>query len=98
MQTPHGCFLIYPCLAVDGNSSSPSYFLSLDDTLLPFALLKLVAVAYTGEGEFKNLEDPFISPIQASDELLAKMPPVRIVAGSEDPLYDDNWRFIAKMR
>jgi len=65
--------------------------------MLPTSLLKLVAKAYVSE-EFKNTEDPFISPILASDELLQRMPPIRIVAGTDDPLFDDNWRFIYKLR
>jgi len=88
---------MYPCLSVDALSSSPSYLTSVDDHMLPSSLLKLVAKAYVPEG-FKNMEDPFISPMVASDELLEKLPPIRIVAGTDDPLYDDNWRLISKLR
>ena len=62
LKVPSGCLLMYPSLYVDANSYSPSYFLSLDNPLLPLSLLKLVAKAYVPEG-FKNTEDPFISPI-----------------------------------
>jgi hormone-sensitive lipase len=97
IKAPDGCLLIYPCLSVDAKSSSPSYLGSIGDHMLPTGLLRLVAFAYVPDG-FKNMEDPFISPMVASDELLAKMPPVRIIAGSKDPLYDDNWRLIQKMK
>jgi len=97
LQAPHGLLLVYPCLAVDAKSYTPSYFLSIEDTMLPYSLLKLAAHAYTGEG-FKNSEDPFITPIAASDELLEKMPPVTILCPAEDPLGDDNWRFMARLR
>ena len=97
IKAPDGCLLIYPCLSVDAKSSSPSYLGSIGDHMLPTSLLKLVAYAYVPDG-FKNMEDPFISPMVASDELLSKMPPVRIIAGSKDPLYDDNWRLIHKMK
>jgi len=26
------------------------------------------------------------------------MPPIRIVVGTEDPLYDDNWKFVYKLK
>jgi len=97
VKVPDGCLLIYPCLSVSGESASPSYLQAIGDHMLPASLLKLVASAYVAEG-FKNMEDPFISPMVASDELLQRMPPVRIIAGSKDPLYDDNWRLIHKMR
>jgi len=96
LNPPHGCLLIYPCLSVDAYSHSPSYFGSIDDPLLPYSILKLVAKAYVKEG-FKNMEDPFISPMIASDELMQHMPPVRIVTGSNDPLHDDSWRLLAKL-
>lgn len=96
LKVPKGCLLVYPSLYVNASSYSPSYFLSLDNPLLPYTLLKLIAKAYVPEG-FKNLEDPCISPVMASDELLEKLPPIRIVVGSKDPLYDDNWRFVHKL-
>jgi len=71
LPTPHGCLLMYPCLAVDGLSSSPSYLSSIEDPMLPTSLLKMVAKAYVGE-EFDCKKDPFISPIAASDDLLQK--------------------------
>ena len=86
LKPPQGCLLIYPALYVDANSFSPSYYESLDDPMLPYPILKLVVKAYVDEG-FKNLEDPFISPVLASDELVEK-----------DPLHDDTWRFLAKLK
>jgi len=60
-------------------------------------LLKLCVKAYVGN-EFKNLEDPFISPLAGSNELLEKLPSIRIVVGSKDPFHDDSWRLLAKLR
>ena len=94
---PKGCLLIYPALQVDENSCSPSGFASLDDPVLPTAILKECARAYLGN-EFKNLDDPCISPLNACDEFLKGLPPIRMVVGSKDPLHDDSWRFLAKMR
>jgi len=45
LQPPHGCLLMYPALIVDTKVSSPSYFASLDDSLLPTALLKFAVKA-----------------------------------------------------
>uniref|UniRef100_A0A5S6QQI0 Hormone-sensitive lipase n=1 Tax=Trichuris muris TaxID=70415 RepID=A0A5S6QQI0_TRIMR len=43
-------------------------------------------------------EDPFISPLLASDELLAEMPPVSILACHMDPLLDDSVSFAKRLR
>ena len=89
--------MIYPCLQLDTLYSSPNSFQALDDPMLHISLLKLCIKAYV-EPEFDCFNDPFISPVAASDEILAKMPLVRILTGSEDPLQDDNWRIVAKLR
>jgi hormone-sensitive lipase len=99
LQPPYGCLLLYPALLIDSGAISPSSFASLDETVLPTSLLRLCAKAYIGEGEeFRPSEDPFISPLVASDELLEKLPPVRLVVGSKDPLHDDSWRFLARLK
>jgi len=97
LKTPDGLVLMYPSLSMDANNFSPSYFLSIDDRLLPYSLMNLVIKAYTGEGT-DGAKDPFVSPLAASDELLEKMPPVRIVSGSNDPLHDENWRLLHRLR
>ncbi|CDW59784.1 HSL N and Abhydrolase 3 domain containing protein [Trichuris trichiura] len=43
-------------------------------------------------------EDPFISPLLASDELLAEMPPTSILACHLDPLLDDSVTFAKRLR
>jgi len=98
LQPPHGCLLLYPAVLIDSHATSPSSFASLDETILPTSLLRLCVKAYVGEEGFKPLEDPFISPLVASDELLEKLPPVRLVVGSKDPLHDDSWRFLARLK
>jgi len=97
MPPPHGVVLVYPALSIDDSGSSPSQFLSLNDSMLPVSIIKLICKAYVEEG-FRKSEDPLLSPVLASEELLAKMPPLRIIAGSEDPLGDDNWRFLSKLK
>ena len=97
LEPPHACLLFYPALLVDDNTSSPSTFASLDDTMVSPTLLKLCVKAYVGK-EFKNLEDPFISPLAGSNELLEKLPAIRIVVGTKDPFHDDSWRLLAKLK
>jgi len=97
LPLPKGCLLIYPALILDENNCSPSAFTSLDDPVLPTAILKLCARAYLND-EFKSLEDPCISPLIACKEFLERLPPIRMIVGSKDPLHDDSWRFLAKMR
>lgn len=75
---------------------TPSYFLAIDDPMLPYNCLKLCVNAYVPE-DYKPKEDPFLSPVFASDELLEKLPPFRIASGDQDPLHDDSWRFLHKL-
>jgi len=98
LQPPQGCLLFYPALLIDSDNITPSSFASLDETVLPTSLMKLCVKAYLGENEFQNLADPFISPLVASDELLSKLPPIRMVVGSKDPLHDYSWRFLLKLK
>ena len=97
LQPPQGCLLVYPCLKVDLMHSTPSLFSAIDNPMLHMSLLKLCIEAYITE-EMDGKKDPYISPEVASDELLKKMPPLRIVTGSEDPFQDDNWRMVFKLR
>jgi hormone-sensitive lipase len=97
VRVPDGCMLSYPALNLFPKIFSPSYFLALEDMVLPSNMLKLVIKAYVSE-EFDPKIDPFLSPLRASDELLAKLPPIRIVTGTKDPLHDDNWRFLQRMQ
>jgi len=97
LKPPHGIVLLYPALSLDENAFTPSYALSMNDSVLPVSMIKLLTKAYIGK-EFKGSEDPFLSPLVASDELLEKLPPIRIIAGGQDPLVDDTWRFLAKLK
>ena len=36
----------------------------------------------------------FLSPLHASDDILKKLPPVRILVGNEDGFYDDCWKYM----
>jgi len=97
LQPPQGCLLVYPCLKLDLLYHTPSCFSALDNPMLHLSLLKLCIQAYVTEGMDYH-KDPYISPIEASDELLKRMPIVRIITGSEDPFQDDNWRMVYRLR
>jgi len=42
-------------------------------------------------------ENPYLSPLLASDELLKGLKNVHIVVGSGDPLYDASWKFFERI-
>lgn len=44
------------------------------------------------------VNDPFLSPCYASDELLEYFPPCRIMVGNQDPLMDDGLKFLYRLR
>jgi len=93
---PSGCFLIYPYLTISSSLTSPSLIRSLDDPFIPYELRKMHHKLYIPDN-FKPLEDPFLSPLIASDEFLEKMPPIRIMFGTNDPVHDDIWRFVYRL-
>jgi len=96
VRLPDGIMLSYPALNLFPTCVVPSYFQAIDDVILPSNVLKLCLKAYIPE-EFKPESDPFLSPVVASDELLSKLPPVRIISGTNDPLHDDIWKFSERL-
>jgi len=96
VRLPDGIMLSYPALNLFPTCVVPSYFQAIDDVILPSNVLKLCLKAYIPE-EFKPESDPFLSPVFASDELLSKLPPVRIISGTNDPLHDDIWKFSERL-
>lgn len=57
--------------------------------------MKLILKAYVPKDAHPS--DIYLSPIFASDELLSKFPPTRMILGEHDPLYDDCVRFCARL-
>lgn len=97
VRIPNGLMLAYPALRVDLNAFTPSYLIALHDHILPHSVLKLIPGAYIPEGG-RPKEDPLLSPIYASDELLEKLPPIRMMVGEKDPLHDDCWRLVDRLK
>jgi len=96
IRPPDGLVLAYPALHLSTKKFSPSLLLALDDQMIPYSLLKLCMQSYIAKG-FNCDIDPFLSPLMASDELLSKLPPVRMFVGTKDPLHDDCWRFTQRL-
>mmetsp|Transcript_28093 Transcript_28093/g.27791 ORF Transcript_28093/g.27791 Transcript_28093/m.27791 type:complete len:420 (+) Transcript_28093:393-1652(+) len=97
IKVPDGLILSYPSLRLDKNFFTPSLLLSLDDFLIPHTLMKLIVENYLKDPSLDPVNDIFISPIAASDEMIKAMPPVRILVGDNDPLQDDCMRFAEKL-
>lgn len=97
LKPPKGCLIVYPALFLSDSHYTPSLLYTLDDMILPYNIMRIILKAYCPE-ECRPLEDPLISPLIASDELLERLPPIRIVTGTEDPLHDDCWRLLARLR
>jgi hormone-sensitive lipase len=67
----------------------------LYDQILPYHLLKFCLEAY--RKDYNNEEDPFLSPLIMDKRVMSQLPPVRIIAGSSDPLRDDSLLFLKKL-
>jgi len=76
--------------------TTPSLIRSLEDPVLSFGIRSVSRKLYLPD-DVRPDEDPFLSPIVVNDEILEKLPPVRLVIGTADPLYDDNLRFINRL-
>lgn len=59
-------------------------------------VLKLCLESYIPKEYDANI-DPLISPSLASDEILSRFPPTRIVLGTNDPLHDESFRLANKL-
>jgi len=98
ISIPRADFLVlaYPVLDLS-QSSSPSRAMSLIDTMLPFATLRMCSSAYLGPALDSASRDPLISPLCASDEVLSAFPPTAIFAGEFDPVLDDSAAFARRL-
>lgn len=71
----------------------PSYIYGINDFMLNLIMLKIYQGAYLTE-EIDGENNPLLSPIQVSDNVLERFPKVRILVGSRDPLRDQSFRFV----
>jgi hormone-sensitive lipase len=98
ISIPRADFLIlaYPVLDLS-QASSPSRALSIIDTMLPFATLRMCLAAYLGAQLDAAASDALISPLAAPDNVLAAFPPTSIFAGEFDPVLDDSAAFARRL-
>ena len=96
LPAPDACFLIYPTVRMSAGLTTPSLIRSIEDPVISYEVRTMNRKLYASE-ETRPNEDPFLSSIIASDELLEKLPPVRLMVGTADPLHDDDLRFIQKL-
>lgn len=97
IKPPDGLLLIYPCLSTDSTRPTPSHLFSLEDLVLSHGIMRLSRESYV-PADSHPATDPLLSPLYASDALLAQLPPIRILIGSNDPLVDDSWRFYERLQ
>ncbi|CAD8043445.1 unnamed protein product [Paramecium primaurelia] len=96
VRIPDGILLAYPALSLDIKQFTPSFLVSLDDSLLHHTVLKLCLQSYI-EKEFNPNLDPMLSPSKASDDILKRFPKTRIQVGTYDPLHDESFRFLQRL-
>ena len=95
-RIPDGLLLSYPALTSVSNYFTPSYLYSMDDGILPVTFIDIIQKLYS-EKKYRDL-DPLVSPNLASSEILSQLPPVRIFVGDKDPLHDECWRLMDRLR
>jgi monoterpene epsilon-lactone hydrolase len=90
LPTPAAGILFSPWtdLAVEGPSAQ-----SAEDPVVDRAGLRMMADAYLNGGDAR---DPLASPLYASDDELAALPPLLIQVGTRESLLDDSRRFVAR--
>ncbi|CAI2383957.1 unnamed protein product [Moneuplotes crassus] len=85
----------YPVLNMSLLNFSPSLILSLDDYILPTGFLMVFIDAYVKDADAEN--DHFLSPGICPQNVLEKFPPTRIMTAGNDPLRDEQYRFVLKL-
>jgi len=100
VRKPDGLILHYPCLDLT-STIYPSRLLFLNDPIVPCAAAKICRESYIGvkfdENE-EELKDPFISPLYASDAMLATLPVETVVTAAQfDPLSDEAIMFADRL-
>jgi epsilon-lactone hydrolase len=92
LPAPAGGILFSPWtdLAVEGPSADAA-----DDPVVNGAGLRVMADAYL---DGANAREPLASPLYASDDELAALPPLLIQVGTRESLLDDSRRFVARAK
>jgi len=98
LPVPDALTMAFPALNLN-EAPGPSRALHLNDPLVPVGLLTTVADAYFPEC-LRGVphDNPYVSPICASDDILRCFPPTYVVVGGLDPLLDDSIDFVTRLR
>ena len=106
---PDGLLMCYPALN-PGEKYSSSLLFTLEDRLIPvgqysldiFEFLKWIGFLECCKNSYArnpdDLSNPRLSPSLASDEILSKFPPCKIVVGEKDPLRDQGFKFAKRLK
>ena len=86
--------LVYP--AVDARCVTESYRKNGEGFLLTAAAMDWFFGHYLSGGK-GSAEDPLVSPLLASDAILAKMPPTLVITAEYDPLCDEGEQYAQKL-
>jgi hormone-sensitive lipase len=97
VRVPDGLLLSYPAISLDMNYFTKSLLNSLEDKLLPHTILKMCLKSYLKDSNLDPSTEMFISPILVTSDIIARLPRLRFLLCEDDPLVDDNFRFIEKL-
>ena len=86
--------LVYP--AVDARCVTESYRNNGEGFLLTAAAMDWFFGHYLSGGK-GSADDPLVSPLLASDAVLAKMPPTLVITAEYDPLCDEGEQYAQKL-
>jgi len=86
--------LVYP--ATDARCVTESYRKNSEGFLLTAAAMAWFYGHYLSGGR-GSVDDPLVSPLLASDEILAKMPPTLVITAEYDPLCDEGEQYAQKL-
>jgi hormone-sensitive lipase len=95
-RVPDGLIGAYPALTCSLSSFTPSLMLSLDDPILPASFLKICLECYVGEVDPDK--DVLLSPNLVPNWVLQKFPPVKLLTAENDPLRDEQYKFVYRLR
>lgn len=98
LRVPDALLVAYPATDLR-RSITLSRFLFGHDVLLPYDLMVVALEAYAPAAHCDAANDPLVSPLVASDEILAKFPAqMMFMSASLDPLLDDCAAFLQRLR
>jgi hormone-sensitive lipase len=96
-RLPDAIVLAYPGVLYDLDSEITTSFLNyFDNSILHYNQMKIINECY--RGEYKDSDDPFLSPLLMDERVLKMIPPIRVVHGSMDPHRDMMLKFISRIK